>query len=184
MVRRTYATRKRRLNLIAVSYITRDWVLNYLKMRQFERFYGGLGRFPLNSYASSADVFNLCSSNINASGINVISCAKNILSRFRKKSQHNHVLYDFTSNSRNTQLQFTAITTMVDAENVFPNVVKYEESGYVYDELMPNNLSQIYTHFNPMNSITQKQTLQLIANYYRIITLATLYNTQINSVIK
>ena len=179
MVRRTYATRKRRLNLIPVSYITRDWVMNYLKMRQFERFYGGFGRFPVTAYSSSIDVFNFCIGNINALGINAVSCSGNILNRLRIKYDKNFILYDFTLNSRNTQLQFNKVSTILEAEGVFPNVVTYDESGYIYDELTPSNLAQSYNYFDPLSTITHQQTLQIIVNYYRILTLITLYSVHI-----
>ena len=100
MVRKNYARRKHRTNWLVLSYITKSWVLNYLNMRQFERFFSALTRFNINAYSSDVGVFQTKLHELsNKDGINIVSCSKTPLTRHINYSAGASFLINSTKNT-------------------------------------------------------------------------------------
>jgi hypothetical protein len=137
MVRRKYSRRKRRTNWLVLSYVARSWVLNYLKARQFERFYSALGRFNVSAYTSSACVFHMRLPHLhNTNGVNILSCSSNILAKHTNYSSGAKFLLNCTQGTNNELLQTLDMPSMSASVEAYPNVVVYDNVLYSYDDLL------------------------------------------------
>ena len=145
-------------------------------MRQFERYYSGLGRFPASAYASPVEVFyTRLSHTTKHNNANIISCSTNILNRYITKYPNNPAFIDSVFHSRNAHLQSLSATHMKELEPLFPNVVKYDELLYAYSEVadLEQNKHDLSLHL-VVDTLTQN-SLNMLVSYYRILSLLTLY---------
>lgn len=136
MVRRNYARRKHQTNWLILSYITKSWVLNYLKTRQFERFYNSLGKFPISAFTSDTSVFLLKHGSIlNKNGINIISCSKSVLMKHINYSSGAQFLLNPTKNTNSAIIQANTAEDLTLSLEVYPNLVNLDNLLYSYEEM-------------------------------------------------
>ena len=179
MVRKNYARRKHRSNWLVLSYITKSWVLNYLNMRQFERFYSALSRFNINAYSSDVSVFNLRLQELsNVNGINIVSCSKTPLRRHVNYTKNASFLVNPTKNTNSAIVQTLQPLNLTTSTEVFPNVITLENHSYSYDDLTMIAGSPTYHEqaasiggclFQPASSIN--------SSLYSVLVSLTLLNT-------
>jgi len=182
MVRKKYTRRKHLTNAINLSYITKYWVLHYLSMRQFERFYSSLGQFKVSAYATESSVFNIrLFALTNKNGINLLSCSKPVLYKHINSLKNSEFLINYSNHSRSSFIQTNSIENITQSLEIFPNVIKFDSSFYSPDEinsLTNNNESAIL--LKSLDAITFNHSLILSTNLYHILILLTLYNIKCN----
>lgn len=141
MVRRKYSRRKHRTNWLVMSYITAAWATNYLKARQFERFYNTLGYFKSSSFATSTHVFLLKVQDMSSKqGISISSCSTKLLNRNLRPSLGstacNPYLHNFTKYTNNNLVHTLDNSSLLSASSdIFPNVTILDDSLYSYSEI-------------------------------------------------
>lgn len=124
-----------------MSYITAAWATNYLKARQFERFYNTLGYFKSSSFTTSTHVFLLKVQDMSSKqGISISSCSSKLLSRNLRPSLgsaiHNPYLHNFTKYTNNNIVQTLDNSSLLSASSdIFPNVSLFDDSLYSYTEV-------------------------------------------------
>jgi hypothetical protein len=178
MVRKNYARRKHRTNWLVLSYITKSWVTNYLKMRQFERFYSTLGRFQFDAFSTNFNIFSVkLNSILNRNGINIASCSKTILKRHINQSYGSEFLKNPTKNSNSAILQTTSLQSLILSSDIYPNLVNLENTLYPYGDITTSQV--VETHNELLNKITAdifRSTLVLNTSIYSLLINLTLFN--------
>jgi len=171
MVRKNYARRKHRTNWFIMSYITKTWVLNYLKMRQFERFFNSVTRFHVSAFTSDISIFLLKLSEVsNKLGINVISCSSAQLRRYASFSTKNALLSNPTHNTLNTIVQSTSLDNINSSSEVFTNLITFEGNSFFLEK--PLTEIQHLINFTPL----AQTSISLTSAIRTTLTLLTLYN--------
>ena len=174
MVRKNYARRKHRTNWFILSHITKVWVLSYLKMRQFERFFSSITCFRVCAFTSDISIFLLKLNDVsNKLGLNVISCSKAQLKRYSTRTNKTVLLNNPTSNTINTMVQASSIENVNNSLEIFPNLATFEGSSYPLENYQPDvrlNLNTALPLMKSTNSITSSMRSTLV--------LLTLYNTK------
>lgn len=178
MVRRNYARRKHQTNWLILSYITKSWVLNYLKTRQFERFYNSLGKFPISAFTSDTSVFLLKHGSIlNKNGINIISCSKSVLMKHINYSSGAQFLLNPTKNTNSAIIQANTAEDLTLSLEVYPNLVNLDNLLYSYEEMAILTKPQHNVDFiNNLNQLMFKNTTHIVTTAYNILVLSTLTN--------
>ena len=146
LMRKKYAKRRHRNNWLNLSYVTKTWVLFFLKNKQFTRFYQSLGLFNLSSYSTTVLFFGrqyLSMSNLN--GATVASCSKKVI---------DHYLCNSGTNFYRTPLlgaPSTVLTTrthedLLNSSEVNSGLLQYDNLLYPYnnDRFSENNLTLAY----------------------------------------
>lgn len=179
MVRKNYARRKHRTNWLILSYITKSWVTNYLKMRQFERFYSSLGRFPLDVFSTNFSVFSLRVSMLtNRNGINIASCAKTLLSRHINNSYDASFLKNPTKNTNSAIVQLSNLADVTSSLEIYPNLVNLENMLYPYGDMLTSlSDNQNLDVVTRLNADVLRTSLQISTSVYSVLILLTLLNT-------
>ena len=179
MVRKNYARRKHRSNWLVLSYITKSWVLNYLNMRQFERFYSALSRFNINAYSSDASVFSLRLHELsNSSGINIVSCSKTPLRRHVNYAPNASFLINPTKHTNSAIVQTLAPENLTTSTEIFPNVITLENHSYSYDDLtMIANDPTYHSQAVPIRDCLFQPVNLINTSLYSTLVLLTLFNT-------
>ena len=181
MVRKNYARRKHRTNWLVLSYITKSWVLHYLRMRQFERFYSATGRFCITAFSCNVDVFNLKLITIaNKDGINILSCSKATLMKHINSSKGANFLINPTKNSNSTMVQALNPKALQQSSEIYPNLVTLDQLLYSYEDMVS------FTHpgtneLDLLDLINVGATNNIISSHssiYSILILLSLFNTQ------
>ena len=180
MVRKNYARRKHRTNWLVLSYITKSWVSNYLKMRQFERFYSALGRFQFSAFSSNFNVFAIkLSTLLNHNGVNILSCSQGILGRYINQSEGAKFLKNPTKHTNSSIIQTTSLQDMTLSVDVYPNLVVLDNSLFPYGDITESSLHDSHSQLlatlttNVLNS-----TLLMSSTIYVLLTQLTILNTQ------
>ena len=180
MVRKSYARRKHRTNWLVLSYITKSWVTNYLKMRQFERFYSALGRFQLDAFSSNFDVFSMrLSAIVNYNGINILSCSKKILGRYINQSHGAAFLKNPTKNTNSAIVQVSNVQDLSLSSEVYPNLVNLDNLLYPYGDM--NASSKADSHTQMLTTLTTSvlhSTTLTNTTVYSLLIHLTILNTQ------
>ena len=178
MVRKNYARRKHRTNWLVLSYITKSWVSNYLKMRQFERFFSGLTRFTINSFSADVSVFKLKVKELNnQGGINILSCSQTPITRYLKYSQGASFLLNPTKNTNNTLIQTSSADSLSNSLEVFPNLMVLENHTYSYTDA--STLETIVSSSTLESTLTPSvlsTTNSITSSVYSIVVVLALFN--------
>jgi len=149
-------------------------------MRQFERFYGALGRFQFDTFSANVDIFAIkLDSILNHNGINIISCSKKILGRHINQSSGSAFLKNPTKNTNSAIIQATSLKDVTLSTDVYPNLINLDNSFFPYGDITISSASD--SHIQLLDSITAdvlKNTLLINSSIYSIITHLTVFNTQ------
>lgn len=182
MVRKNYARRKHRTNWLIMSYITKSWVLNYLKARQFERFYSALGRFTFNVFSADVNVFYTKLSTIsNFDGINIVSCSKTTTGRHINYSPGANFLKNPLKNTNSTLIQTSNTGSIVTSIELYPNLVNLDNLLYAYDELDTLTTQDTYTRlYQTLGSVIFSNNVQFQLDVYLVLSKLTIFNTTRN----
>jgi hypothetical protein len=180
MVRKNYSRRKHRTNWLVLSYITKSWVTNYLKMRQFERFYSALGRFQFDTFSSNFDIFSIkLNSILNHNGINIVSCSKKVLEKHTNQSYGAGFLKNPTKNTNSAVIQVSSLRDISLSTDIYPNLVNLENSLFPYDDIAMSSVTN--SHVQSLDMLTSNilsNTLQVNSSIYSLLISLTLLNTQ------
>lgn len=179
MVRKNYARRKHRSNWLVLSYITKSWVLNYLNMRQFERFYSALTRFKINAYSADASIFHLRLQDIsNLGGINVVSCSKTPLRRHINYSSSASFLINPTRGTNSSFVQTLEPASLTDSTEVYPSVIWLDNHSYSYDEMSEaGSIALCQQQATSVRECLIQPVSSINTTLYSILILLTLFNT-------
>ena len=178
MVRKKYSRRKHITSWITLSFITKSWTLNYLKARQFERFFTSLGFFNCITHSPILNVFTtrlplLAAKN---NGVSISSCSKNIAYRFIRfsKYQSTHYLTDRTKNTNLSLMHTSHPQNIVNYSDIFPSTVKFDNSFYspldIYTLVETQNLNSTF------NNALVQYNLSIVSSTRSILVLISLYN--------
>jgi len=180
MVRKNYARRKHRTNWLILSYITKSWVTNYLKMRQFERFYSALGRFQFAAFSPNFDIFSIkLDTVLNHNGINIISCSKKILGRHINQSHGAAFLKNPTKNTNSAIIQATSLKDITLSTDVYPNLVNLDNLHFPYGDIIASSAAD--SHAQSLSTLTVNtfdSTLLMSSSVYALLIHLTIFNIQ------
>lgn len=178
VVRKTYARRKHRTNCLIWYYITKSWVANYLKMRQFERFYSGLGRFQFEAFSSNFEVFSVKLHSIsNYNGVNIISCAKNVLGKHTNQSTSALFLKNPTKYANTTSIQLINLQDISASSEIYPNLVNFENSLFPYGDMETYPFTHLHTQIlDHLTNSTCDHVLQINKSVYSILVKLSVFN--------
>ena len=180
MVRKSYARRKHRTNWLVLSYITKSWVTNYFKMRQFERFYSALGRFQFDAFSPNFNVFSMkLGAVLNYNGINILSCSKKVLGRHINQSCGASFLKNPTKNTNSAIVQVSNLHDLSLSTEVYPNLVNLNNLLYPYGDISISSVAD--THTETLNTLTAgilRSTLLTTSTVYSLLINLTVFNTQ------
>lgn len=174
MFRKKYAKRKHYSNYINRLYITKYWMTNYLKMRQFVRFYQAINMFNVLSYSPEMSVFSAKANNLKSlNGINYFSCSYGILNKFLKKSNNSFFLKTQLSFSLVYALQTTDIKSLSSFNDLSPNIIKYDNLNYPTDSFIikNNNVFSEILLLQSVNNFIFKYIIRLILLIRNILVL-------------
>ena len=162
-----------------LSYITKSWVSNYLKMRQFERFYSALGRFQFSAFSASVHIFSLkLNTVLNFNGINIASCAKNILGRHVNQSGGSAFLKNPTKNTNSATLQASSLQDLTLSADVYPNLVNLDNSLFPYTDITVTSFNELHTQtLNTLTHSILRNVLLTNTSLYSVLTNLTTLNT-------
>lgn len=179
MVRKNYARRKHRSNWLVLSYITKSWVLNYLNMRQFERFYSALTRFKINAYSADASIFHLRLQDLsNLDGINVVSCSKTPLRRHINYASSASFLINPTRSTNSAFVQTLEPSSLVNSTEVYPSVVYLDNHSYSYDDMSEvDSMSLCQQRAASIRECLLQPISSINTTLYSTLILLTLFNT-------
>lgn len=177
MVRRKYMKRKRKSSSLFAYYITKSWVQNYLKLRQFERFYQSLGSSQVMAYAADFDVFKVAPTNINDSGIHIFSCTKSLINHFINvaKLTSSPLIFSNIQNSRLTYVQSDSLETIAQSNLSYPSAIRFDESNYHPVNETPNQSDTVLLLQN-LHDQQFKTSLNFSRSLYCILTTLTIKN--------
>ena len=180
MVRKNYARRKHRTNWLVLSYITKSWVTNYLKMRQFERFYSALGRFQFNAFSPNFDIFSIkLNSILNHNGINMASCSKRVLGRYLNQSNGADFLKNPTKNTNSAMIQATSLQDITLSTDVYPNLVNLDNLLFPYGDITISSSADSHTQLlDALTISTLNSTSLMNSTIYKLLIHLTILNTQ------
>jgi hypothetical protein len=148
-------------------------VTNYLKTKQFERFYSALGRFQFDAFSANFSIFSIKLGSVaNYNGINIASCSKNILKRHIKQCQGSEFLKNPTKNSNSAVIQTSSLQNINLSSEVYPNLINLENSLYPYGDITSSAIND--THVQLLNKLT-------LDSFQSVLTLnTTIYSILIN----
>ena len=181
MFRKKYAKRKHSANYINRLYITKYWMVNYLKMRQFVRFYQSINMFNVLSFSPEITVFSAKSNTLKSiNGINYFSCSYGILNKFLKKSSNSFFLKTHLSLSLVYALQTTDIKSLGNFSELAPSLVRYDNLNYPVDtgNIRDNLLFSEILLKKKFDSFIFKYTLDTVLLIKNIMVLLVLLHTK------
>lgn len=179
MVRKNYARRKHQTNWLNLSYISKSWVLNYLSLRQFERFYSALGRFNVSAYSSDVNVFFLkLPTLLNKNGINILTCSRSVLNKHINYTDKAVFLRNHTQHARSAYVQTSNHTDVLSSLEIYPSIINIESSFYSPDELkLALSRNEITNQLTYLESNVFNHSLNIVLSSYNVLILLTLLNT-------
>jgi hypothetical protein len=149
-------------------------------MRQFERFYGTLGRFQFDAFSTNFNIFSVkLNSILNRNGINIASCSKKILKRHINQSYGSEFLKNPTKNSNSAVMQTSSLQSLILSSDIYPNLVNLENTLYPYNDITVSQV--VETHTELLNKITTnilRNTLVFNTTIYSLLINLTLFNTK------
>ena len=150
---------------------------NYLKMRQFVRFYQSINMFNVFSYSPEMSVFSAKANNLKLlNGVNYFSCSYGILNKFLKNSNNSFFLKTQLSFSLVYAMQTIDIRFLSNFSDLSPNIIKYDNLNYPTDSFLiknNNEFAEILLLQN-INNFVFKYILKLVLIIRNIIVLLTL----------
>jgi hypothetical protein len=136
VVRKKHAQRKRRTNLLALSFLTYAWSKAFQKERQFVRFYQALGLFNVLACSSNLSVLSrkqVTLANTANVGINSCSLSRTILTHFLVSSPRSLFLKPKLSVNTNSFLSTSSPCAMAQIFEAGPSAIVSDQVLYPID---------------------------------------------------
>jgi hypothetical protein len=143
-VRKTIMKRKHRNNWLNMSYVIKQWIIIYLKQRQFVRFIQVFGMFQTTSFSITAIFFNKQFNAINInSGLMIASCSRSVLNNFSFFSQKHFI--SPIPNTPSTILASDSLISVSKENDVNPGLILYDKLLYPFNLITTNTYKELTT---------------------------------------